>query len=48
VLFTADGGVHWRQYSLPHFVNWCQAFQGDLLCRAAMNGHIGVVTLHPK
>lgn len=49
VLFTADGGAHWRKYALPFSVSSCQAFDGDLLCSADRKGsHFGVLTLHPK
>ena len=49
VLFTSDGGVHWRQSSLPYSVRRCQALLGDLLCSADQkDSHFGILTLHPK
>ena len=49
VLFTADGGAHWRRYGLPYSVSRCQAFDGDLLCSAdRKNSNFGILTLHPK
>ncbi len=49
VLFTADGGVHWRRFPLPYSVQRCQALQGDLLCSADQKGsHFGILRLHPK
>jgi photosystem II stability/assembly factor-like uncharacterized protein len=49
VLYTADGGFHWRKYPLPYSIFSCQAFEGDLLCSArSPHSRIGVLTLHPK
>ena len=49
VLYTADGGAHWRKYPLPYSVDSCQVFEGDLLCSASSaQSRIGVLTLHPN
>jgi hypothetical protein len=46
---TSDGGVHWHRQTIPHTINDCQVFEGDLRCSAG-SGHPGFLLLrvHPN
>jgi photosystem II stability/assembly factor-like uncharacterized protein len=46
VLYTSDGGTHWRSQALPGSVYDCQVFNGGLLCSSAPG--FRVLDLHPK
>jgi photosystem II stability/assembly factor-like uncharacterized protein len=45
LLYTTDGGAHWRKQNLPRSVYDCQVFEGDLLCDS---GGFRVLSLHPR
>jgi photosystem II stability/assembly factor-like uncharacterized protein len=46
LVYTMDGGIHWRKQALPRFVYHCQVFAGDLMCSAVPGFRL--LTLHPK
>lgn len=47
LLYTYDGGAHWRKQSIPHTVYDCQVFDSDLLCDGGdRSGDFSLVTVH--
>jgi hypothetical protein len=46
LLYTLDGGMHWRSQALPGSVYNCQVFNGGLLCSSAPGFHI--LDVHPR
>ena len=49
LLYTLDGGGHWRKLAVPHFVGGCQGFDGDLLCSASSKARgLIVLRIHPR
>lgn len=49
LIYTSDGGAHWRKQSLSYPVHDCQALEGVLRCSAGGNpSGFGVLSLSPK
>jgi photosystem II stability/assembly factor-like uncharacterized protein len=49
VLYTVDGGDHWKKVGLPYSVYSCEALGGSLVCSADRKGsHFGILRLTPK
>jgi photosystem II stability/assembly factor-like uncharacterized protein len=49
LIYTTDGGAHWRKQTLPHSVHDCQVFEGDLLCSSGDRpSGFRLLTVHPK
>jgi photosystem II stability/assembly factor-like uncharacterized protein len=49
MIYTTDGGTHWRSVPLPRLVSACQVFEGDLRCSAGdANSGFWVLTIHPN
>jgi photosystem II stability/assembly factor-like uncharacterized protein len=45
LMYTTDGGAHWRKHPLARYLGDCDVFEGDLLC--AYGPGFGLMTLHP-
>jgi hypothetical protein len=45
LMYTVDGGTRWQKVAVPHYVEGCGTFQGDLLCTGP---DLTVLTIHPK
>ena len=49
LIYTVDGGLHWRESPIPRFVSDCQIFKGELRCSASdANSGFWVLTIHVK
>jgi photosystem II stability/assembly factor-like uncharacterized protein len=49
LVYTSDGGAHWKKRTLPHTVYDCEVFDGDLKCSAGSDGaEFLLLTVHPK
>jgi photosystem II stability/assembly factor-like uncharacterized protein len=49
LVYTSDGGAHWREQTLPRYITDCQVFKGDLRCSAGDDSSgFWVLTLHLK
>jgi photosystem II stability/assembly factor-like uncharacterized protein len=48
LLYTRDGGQHWEKFAIPHAVNDCQIFDGDLICSATQGERgLWLLKVHP-
>jgi photosystem II stability/assembly factor-like uncharacterized protein len=49
LIYTTDGGAHWRKQPLPHYVYGCQIFKGELRCSAGgADSEFWILTIRPK
>ena len=49
LLYTTDGGSHWRKQPLPRYVHNCQIFKGELRCSAGgTDSGFWILTIRPK
>lgn len=49
LIYTFDGGAHWRKRTLSHDVRDCQVFEGGLRCSAGGDhSDFGMLTVSPK